>query len=102
MRFKVPIGLSDHTADSLSAVVAASLGAVMIEKHFTIDRKLPGVDQKISMEPSELAALKKATLEVQTILGDGRKKSTKLRRVCERIRSAQFNCSDRHRITNEF
>ena len=74
MRFKVPIGLSDHTADNLSAIVAASLGAVMIEKHFTIDRKLPGVDQKISMEPSELAALKKATLEVQTILGDGRKK----------------------------
>ena len=74
MRFKVPVGLSDHTADSLSAVVAASLGAVMIEKHFTIDRKLPGVDQKMSMEPSELAALKKATLEVQAILGDGRKK----------------------------
>ncbi len=74
MRFQVPIGLSDHTADNLSAIVATSLGAVMIEKHFTIDRKLPGVDQKISMEPSELAALKKATLEVQTILGDGRKK----------------------------
>ena len=48
-RFKVPVGLSDHTMDNLSGIVAASLGAVMIEKNFTIDRKLPGVYQKISM-----------------------------------------------------
>ena len=52
LRFKVPVGLSDHTKDNLSGIVAASLGAVMIEKHFTVDRSLPGVDQKISMEDS--------------------------------------------------
>jgi sialic acid synthase SpsE len=73
-RFKVPVGLSDHTTDNLSGIVAASLGAVMIEKHFTIDRSLPGVDQKISIEPSELAALKEATINVRKILGDGVKK----------------------------
>ena len=73
-RFKVPVGLSDHTMDNLSGVVAASLGAVMIEKHFTTDRKLPGVDQKISMEPSELRALKEATVNVRTLLGNGMKK----------------------------
>ena len=73
-RFKVPVGLSDHTTDNLSGIVAASLGAVMIEKHFTIDRSLPGADQKISMEPSELAALKEATVNVRNILGDGIKK----------------------------
>jgi len=73
-RFKLPVGLSDHTMDNLSGIVAASLGAVMIEKHFTIDRKLPGVDQKISMEPSELAALKEATVNVRTLLGEGSKK----------------------------
>lgn len=73
-RFKVPIGLSDHTTDNLSAIVAASLGAVMIEKHFTIDRNLPGADQGISMEPSELAELKSATVNVRTLLGDGIKK----------------------------
>ena len=49
-RFELPVGLSDHTLDNLSAVVAASLGAVMIEKHFTLDRKMPGVDQSISMQ----------------------------------------------------
>jgi N,N'-diacetyllegionaminate synthase len=74
LRFKLPVGLSDHTADNLSGIVAASLGAVMIEKHFTIDRSLPGADQKISMEPRELAALKEATTNVRKILGDGVKK----------------------------
>ncbi len=73
LRFKVPVGLSDHTKDNLSAIVAASLGAVMIEKHFTIDRGLSGADQKISMEPSELAALKEATVNVRSILGSGTK-----------------------------
>jgi len=73
-RFKVPVGLSDHTIGNLSGIVAASLGVVMIEKHFTIDRKLSGVDQKISMEPAELAALKEATLNVKTLLGDDEKK----------------------------
>ena len=73
-RFKVPVGLSDHTMGNLSGIVAASLGAVMIEKHFTTDRELPGVDQKISMEPSELASFKEATVNVRTLLGDGDKK----------------------------
>ena len=72
-RFKVPVGLSDHTLDNLSGVVATSFGAVMIEKHFTIDRKLPGVDQKISIEPSELAILKETTVNVKTLLGHGEK-----------------------------
>jgi N,N'-diacetyllegionaminate synthase len=72
-RFNVPIGLSDHTLDNLSAVVAASLGAVFIEKHFTVDRKLPGVDQSISIEPSELKKLKTELIHVNQILGDVKK-----------------------------
>ena len=72
-RFNVPIGLSDHTLDNLSAVVAASLGAVFIEKHFTVDRKLPGVDQSISIEPSELKKLKTELVHINQILGDEKK-----------------------------
>jgi N,N'-diacetyllegionaminate synthase len=72
-RFNVPIGLSDHTTDNLSAVVAASLGAVLIEKHFTVDRKLPGVDQSISIEPQELRKLKAELINVNQILGDDKK-----------------------------
>ena len=73
-RFELPVGLSDHTLDNLSAVVAASLGAVLIEKHFTLDRNLPGVDQSISMQPEDLRQLKSELLNVTKILGDGKKK----------------------------
>jgi N,N'-diacetyllegionaminate synthase len=72
-RFNVPIGLSDHTLDNLSAVVAASLGAVFIEKHFTVDRKLPGADHSISIEPSELKKLKTELININQILGDEKK-----------------------------
>ena len=73
-RFKVPVGLSDHTLDNLSALVGASLGAVMIEKHFTLDRKMPGVDQSISMQPEDLRHLKSDILNVAKTLGEGEKK----------------------------
>jgi sialic acid synthase SpsE len=72
-RFDLPVGLSDHTLDNLSAVVAASLGAVMIEKHFTLDRKMPGVDQSISMQPEDLRMLKSDTFNVAKILGENEK-----------------------------
>jgi len=72
-QFHVPVGLSDHTLDNLSAIVATALGAVMIEKHFTLDRKLPGADNAISMQPETLRELKTATLSVRKILGDGKK-----------------------------
>ena len=73
-KFNVPVGLSDHTLDNLSAVVAASLGAVLIEKHFTTDRNLPGVDQYMSIEPQELKKLKSKLVHVNQILGDEEKR----------------------------
>lgn len=73
-RFKLPVGLSDHTTDHLSAIVATALGAQMIEKHFTIDRKLPGADNAMSIEPHELRELKQATVNVGKILGDSKRK----------------------------
>jgi len=72
-RFQIPVGLSDHGLDNMVSVVASSLGAVMIERHFTLDRKLPGPDQSISMEPGDLRALKEAVLNVQKILGSAEK-----------------------------
>jgi N-acetylneuraminate synthase/N,N'-diacetyllegionaminate synthase len=76
-QFELPVGLSDHTLDNFSAVVAASLGAVMIEKHFTLDRKMPGVDQSISMQPDDLRQLKSDILNVTKILGEGKKEIQK-------------------------
>ncbi len=74
-KFNVPVGLSDHTLDLLASTIACSLGAVMIEKHFTLDRDMPGVDQKISMEPWDLKRLKQITQSVHEALGDPEKKA---------------------------
>ncbi len=55
--FNCNIGLSDHTKDNYTSFGAVALGASVIEKHFTTDRKLPGPDQEISMEPKDLCDL---------------------------------------------
>jgi pseudaminic acid synthase len=56
-RFNVPIGLSDHSMGSLAAVVAVSLGACVIEKHFCLSREIKNTDSEFSMEPKEFAAM---------------------------------------------
>ncbi|WP_336001790.1 N-acetylneuraminate synthase family protein [Halorientalis halophila] len=55
--FGVPVGFSDHSTGIEAAAVAMARGADIVEKHFTIDRRLPGGDQEVSIEPDELAAL---------------------------------------------
>jgi N-acetylneuraminate synthase/N,N'-diacetyllegionaminate synthase len=55
--FGVPVGFSDHTLGTEASVVAMARGADIIEKHFTLDRTLPGPDQEVSIEPDELAEL---------------------------------------------
>ena len=65
----LPIGYSDHTAGITIAVAAVAMGATVIEKHFTLDRNLPGPDHKASLEPHELAELIKQIREVECALG---------------------------------
>lgn len=56
-RFDVPVGLSDHTLDNTTAIASVVLGACVIEKHFTLDRKGGGPDDSFSLEPAELKQL---------------------------------------------
>ncbi len=72
--FNVPVGFSDHTPGSAVAIAAAALGATIIEKHFTLDRELPGPDHKASLEPGELAAMIAGIRSAQLALGDGVKR----------------------------
>jgi N,N'-diacetyllegionaminate synthase len=72
--FGFPIGFSDHTMDILTSVAAVAIGAKVIEKHFTIDRKIPGVDHHLSLEPKEMRELVEAIRNVEKMLGSHGKK----------------------------
>ncbi len=73
--FGVPVGYSDHTPGTAVAIAAAALGAVAIEKHFTLDRSLPGPDHAASLEPGELAAMIADIRAVERAIGDGVKQA---------------------------
>jgi sialic acid synthase SpsE len=67
------VGFSDHTQGHAVAIAAVALGACMIERHFTLDRNLPGPDHRASLEPAELAAMIRDIRTTEAALGDGRK-----------------------------
>lgn len=71
------VGYSDHTSGIITPIVATALGAVIIEKHFTIDKNLPGPDHKASLEPDELKRMVNKIRETEEILGSYEKKPTK-------------------------
>jgi len=76
--FGFPVGYSDHTRGINVSLAAVALGAKVIEKHFTLDRNLPGPDHKASLEPQELQSLVQGTREIETaLLGSGQKKPVK-------------------------
>lgn len=74
--FGVQVGYSDHTNGIEVAIAAVALGASVIEKHFTVDRKLPGPDHQASLEPAELKAMVTAIRNIERALGDGIKRPT--------------------------
>ena len=74
--FGVAVGYSDHTPGIEVAIAAVALGASVIEKHFTMDRNLPGPDHKASLEPEELRAMVMAIRNIEVALGDGIKRLT--------------------------
>jgi len=74
--FGVKVGYSDHTSGIEVAIAAVAMGATVIEKHFTLDRNLPGPDHKASLEPAELKAMVVAIRNIELALGDGIKRLT--------------------------
>lgn len=69
--FGTSVGYSDHTLGIEVAIAAAAMGADVIEKHFTLDKTLPGPDHVASLEPAELSALVSAVRNIEQALGDG-------------------------------
>jgi N,N'-diacetyllegionaminate synthase len=74
--FGVAVGYSDHTQGVEVAIAAVAMGATVIEKHFTLDRTLPGPDHQASLEPAELSAMVAAIRNIEAALGDGIKRLT--------------------------
>lgn len=74
--FSLRTGYSDHTEGIEASIAAVALGAVLIEKHFTLDKSLPGPDHKASLTVSELTALVSAIRNIEKALGDGIKVPT--------------------------
>jgi N,N'-diacetyllegionaminate synthase len=72
--FKVNIGYSDHTPGIEVPIAAVALGATIIEKHFTLDKNLPGPDHKASLDAAELKAMVKGIRNIEIALGDGIKR----------------------------
>lgn len=73
---KVKVGYSDHTLGIEIPIAAVALGAIVIEKHFTLDRNMEGPDHKASLEPSELKLMIEGIRKIELGLGDGIKKIT--------------------------
>ena len=76
-KFNVPLGYSDHTRDNISAIGSIFLGAKVVEKHFTLNKKMPGIDQIASINPKELRILKKDLISAFISLGRSKKQLNK-------------------------
>jgi N,N'-diacetyllegionaminate synthase len=70
----LPTGFSDHTEELITGAVAVAAGAVILEKHFTLDKKMEGPDHKMSLEPKELAEYIRLARQAEKACGDGQKK----------------------------
>jgi N-acetylneuraminate synthase/N,N'-diacetyllegionaminate synthase len=84
-KFKLPVGYSDHTLGTLASLAAVALGAVMVEKHFTLSRKLPGPDHFYAVEPNELKAMVEGIRAVEKMRGTPIKKPVKAEREIRKL-----------------
>ena len=75
--FNVNVGYSDHTEGIEVPIAAVAMGATIIEKHFTLDKSLPGPDHKASLEPNELAEMVNAIRNIESALGSSIKSPSK-------------------------
>ncbi len=103
--FNLPVGYSDHTLGMTVPIMAVAMGAQVLEKHFTLDKSLPGPDHKASLEPKELKQMIKKIKEVETVLGSGIKKPTenekRIQKIIRKSIIAQINIPQNAKITKE-
>ncbi len=92
--FGVKVGLSDHTIGDIAPIIAASLGATMIEKHFIVDRSNGGPDASFSIEPTEFAKMVESVRNVEKVLGISSFKLSKASEAGRRDARSLYICKD--------
>jgi len=104
-RFKCPVGYSDHSTGHVATVAAVALGACVIEKHFTLSRKMKGPDHGFALEPDELAEMVGAIRSASASLGSEKKRCTaaelELHRLGRRSIVAARDIARGQRITRD-
>ena len=100
--FHLPVGYSDHTKGLEVSVAAATLGAAIIEKHFTLDCKMQGPDHAASTEPEEFAELVKAVRNVEVCLGTGLKEPTPAERKISKVVTKRIVARQLIKVGNVF
>jgi sialic acid synthase SpsE len=83
--FNLPIGYSDHTEGIIVSVAAVAIGAIIVEKHFTVDQNLPGPDHRSSIDGSALKTLIADAQRISRCLGDGKKIPAKSEEVMQKL-----------------
>jgi N,N'-diacetyllegionaminate synthase len=94
--FKLPVGYSDHTEGIVAGIVATTYGASMIEKHYTLDKNLPGPDHKASADIPELKSLVHALKNAHASLGDGVKRPVEAESKNLPLIRKSFTCALQH------
>jgi N-acetylneuraminate synthase len=92
--FNVPSGLSDHTLGIAIPVAAVTLGASIVEKHFTLSRKIPGPDSAFSLEPSEFKEMVEAIRNIEKALGNVTYEGTEQESASRSFRRSLFVIKD--------
>jgi N-acetylneuraminate synthase/N,N'-diacetyllegionaminate synthase len=103
--FSVPIGWSDHTIGNVASIVSVALGATVLERHFTLDKNLPGPDHKASLDPEELTIWVNEIRQAQTSLGSGLKEPTaseiEMARIARKSLHVQYDLKRGHILTRD-
>ena len=103
--FKLPVGYSDHTVGIEVPIAAVALGATVVEKHFTLDKNLPGPDHRASLEPEELKNMVQSIRNIEAALGDGVKVpahgEVKNRQIVRKSLVAARDLKEGHKISPE-
>ncbi len=104
-KFNLPVGYSDHTLSLTVPSSAVALGAVVIEKHFTLDKTMPGLDHKASLEPEEFKKMVKSIRQTEVVLGSPNKQPTaseqKIKKLVRKSIVAKTDIKKGAKITKE-